>query len=87
MKNVRTEQLKTVIVMACDEYEQILSKIFNEKVIIHTDLDGIWYEVNADDDFEANLNACLANYFGVTEVTSIHADDCEEVGIWITYKT
>ena len=85
MKNVRTEQLRTVIVMACDEYEQVLSEIFNKKVIVHTDLDGIWYEVDADDDFE-NLNAHLANYFGVAEVSTVHADDCDYAGIWITYK-
>ena len=95
MKNVSERQLKTAIFLTVDEYETILKEIFSIKVIVHADLDGIWYETDErensnveDPDYVDNelLNE-LAKYFDVKEVTSVHADDCIcETGIWIIYK-
>lgn len=92
MKNVNKRQQKTCIFLSLEEYEKVLANIFGVTVIVHTDLDGIWYETapsRADmiaDDFENDINKHLAEYYDVKEVTSVHADDCDEVGIWIAYK-
>lgn len=35
---------------------------------------------------ETQICSLLATYFDVAEITSIHADDCDLVGVWIVYK-
>ena len=87
MKNVRENQLKTCIFLTTEELEEIMGKIFDTKVIIHCSLEGAWYEtplkdLDIDDD---TLCAELSEYFDVN-VTSMHIDDCEYVGVWVCYK-
>lgn len=36
-------------------------------------------------DWNEYITDTLSKYFDVT-VTSVHADDCEHLGIWICYK-
>ena len=87
MKNVKPTQLKTAICLTSDEYENVLQEIFGQKIVVHADLDGIWYEASSDDcDVDNNLLEKLKEYFDVNDVTSVHADDCEYVGIWIIYR-
>ena len=95
MKNVRPNQIKTAIFLTVAEYENILKEIFGFNVIVHTDLDGLWYEtgeilteeVEITDEVGSDLFCKLATYFDIKEITSLHADDCiDEVGIWIIYK-
>lgn len=86
MKNVRPEQLKTVIFMDCSEYEDVLFGIFGD-IRVHYDTDGLWYDQNNGENDIDDEMICdvLADYFGVKQITSIHADDCYYTGIWITY--
>lgn len=92
MKNVNKYQKKTCIFLTLEEYEEVLTHIFGTTIVVHTDLDGIWYETcpsradMIDDNFENSINNHLAKHYDVKEVTSVHADDCEKVGIWIAYK-
>lgn len=95
MKNVRPNQLKKVIFLTQEEYEEVLSEIYGTEIIVHPDLDGIWYEysdeayLNEEDGgvtIEGGLHERLAEYFDVEEVISIHCDDCDYVGIWIAIK-
>ena len=86
MKNVRATQMKTVIVLGCDEYEQIIADMYSDKVSVHLSLEGIWYE-SGDDLFDnETLFADLAKYFDVSNITSVHCDDCDYPGIWICYQ-
>ena len=88
MKNVRETQLKTAIFLELEEYEEILSTVYERTVRVHPDLDGIWYEAIPEEPHEDfnDIHEKLSKYFDV-EVNSIHADDCEyQVGIWIIYK-
>ena len=87
MKNVRENQLKTCIFLTTEELEEIMGKIFDTKVIIHCSLEGAWYETPLKD-LDINddtLCAELSEYFDVN-VTSIHIDDCEYIGVWVCYK-
>lgn len=43
--------------------------------------------MTSDDSLDTNiLHAKLTGYFDVKEITSIHSDDCDCIGVWITYK-
>lgn len=89
MKNVKACQLKKCIFLTVEEYEEVLSQIFETRVTVHADLDGIWYDADKNDtdvNCDDNLHVLLADHFCVSEVTSVHADDCDYVGIWICYK-
>lgn len=87
MKNVRENQLKKCILLTTEELEKLMSEIFETKVIVHCSLEGAWYEtplkdLDIDDD---TLCTELSKYFDVN-VTSIHIDDCEYIGVWVCYK-
>ena len=32
------------------------------------------------------LHKGLAKYFDVKEVTSVHIDDCDFIGVWVVYR-
>lgn len=85
MQNVRESQLKKCIFLTKDEFQEILETIYEAPVVVHPDLDGIWYESSVEID-DANLLVKLKEYYDVKEVTSIHCDDCDYVGIWVCYK-
>lgn len=86
MKNVRENQLKTCIFLSVDELQNILCDIYQQNIIIHSDLDGCWYESDQDLNIDDNdVCAELSKYFE-TNVTSIHIDDCESIGVWVCYK-
>ena len=88
MKNVRESQLKKCIFLTQTEMENILSKILNKIVTVNVDLYGLSACTEEDDggDIDNNyLCEILSKYFEVN-VTSIHIDDCDYVGIWVCYK-
>ena len=86
MKNVRPNQLKKCIFVDVEELQAILSAIYEEDIIVHISLDGMWYEGETDLDI-GDDDVCqeLSKYYDVN-VTSIHIDDCDYVGVWVVYK-
>lgn len=90
MRNVKEHQLKKAIVLSVEEYEEVLHEIFGVRIIVHADLDGIWYEFENDNEYNEDIDTALvenlAIYFDVNEITSIHCDDCDYCGIWIIYQ-
>ena len=87
MKNVRIDQLRTVIVISNEEFETIIKKTLGNDVNVEISLDGICISTDEDDIYWEETYAALAKYFDVTEVTSVHADDCDyPIGIWVVYK-
>lgn len=86
MKNVRENQLKKCIFLNQCDFQQILCEVFDTNVYIHYSLEGCWYEADNDLDISDN-DICveLSKYFDVN-VTSVHIDDCEDIGIWVVYK-
>lgn len=86
MKNVRTNQLKKCIFTDVEELQAILSAIYEEDIDVNISLDGLWYESKSDLDIgDSDVCQALSEYYDVN-VTSIHIDDCDYVGVWIVYK-
>ena len=88
MKNISPFSLKKCIFMEATEYEQLIRKVLNMNIKLQVELDGIWYEDQDDKELDISnelvMNA-LSNYFDVN-ITSIHIDDCDIIGVWICYK-
>lgn len=88
MKNMDKNSIRTSIVTDLDGYEHILSDAFGRPVSVELVYDGLEItdmvksrEVETDE-----IMKVLEGYFGVKEITSIHIDDEENVGVWITFK-
>lgn len=88
MKNVKDNQLKKCI---CKEYEEfkhdVLAALGND-VEVFCDCDGIYFECkwNGDAICTEEILAGMSKYYDIEEITSIHIDDCELLGVWICYK-
>lgn len=85
MKNVRENQLKKCIFLTEEQMNDILTEIYKVPVKVKFSVDGLWYDSKEDIDDET-LMKDLRDYFEVKDVTSIHIDDCDIVGIWVCYK-
>ncbi len=86
MQNVRKSQLKTCIFMTEEEFTDLGIQVFGAGFNPDIDLEGILCQVG-DDVIETEvLHTTLAKHFDVSEITSIHVDDCDYTGVWICYK-
>ena len=95
VKNVKDTQLKKCIFLTLNEYRELILELsLGLKDVKYEE--GIYYEDTAkayiDDvyleditDEGSGINEVLSEYFNV-EVTSVHTDDCDVVGVWICYK-
>lgn len=86
MKNVNDMQIKKCIFKELDEFKQDVAAFFGNDTTVECYDDGIVIEANEDALYTEEILAGLAKYYDVKEVTSIHIDDCEVVGLWIVYK-
>ena len=86
MKNVKDNQLKTCIFLTAEEFTGIVHETLGNDVIVEYTLEGL--DIYTDDNIVDvdELHEALQNHFGVQEITSIHMDDCDYVGVWIVYK-
>ena len=87
MKNA--ERFKKCILLTWEEFVVICENILkkpDDKLYIELSLDGIC--INYEDSTVTDDEVCskLASYFGVDKVTSFHADDFENAGVWIAYE-
>lgn len=79
-------RLKKCIFLMTEEFEEIIEEITDGKVYCNFD-DGVSFETQGDNwELVKSINAKLSEYFGVGEVTSIHDDGCDCMGVWIVYK-
>ena len=87
MKNIKPNQLKKCIFLTQTEMEQILTETLQKTVTVNVSLYGLepCTEDNDEDIDDCYLCNVLSGYFDVN-VTSIHIDDCEYVGVWVVYK-
>ena len=88
MKNARESQLKTCIFVELDEFRRVIAEVLGDDIRVQYDYEGISFECEDEEDIlcTEEVFAALQNYYGVREVTSVHADDCEVIGVWIAYK-
>ena len=82
MKNARESQLKKCIFLLADEFKEI-----TEGLGIQTDTgwEGVFFSKGEEDIDDGDVYKALSEYFGV-EVTSVHCDDCDYMGVWVVYK-
>jgi hypothetical protein len=86
MKNVRPNQLKKCIFLDDEEFTAIVQAVFdNENIKVDYTLEG--FDIYADEDWVevGDLYEKLGEYFDVN-VTSVHIDTCDYVGVWVVYK-
>lgn len=86
MKNVRKNQLKKCICVEAQEFTDIVHEILGEDVNVEYTLEGL--DVYTDEkciDMD-DLCAKLTEYFDVKEVTSVHTDHHDYVGVWVVYR-
>lgn len=88
MKNVKEWQKKTCIFMETEEFDDIIRYLFGKEVETEYSLEGIWIGYQNGDAWidEAEIESGLAEFFDVKEVTSIHIDDWDPMGVWICYR-
>ena len=86
MKNINKHSLKTCIFLDENEFTEILSNIFSGEITVDCDYEGIRVEHDGECINSDELFWKLEEYFDVARITSLHIDDCDTVGIWITYK-
>lgn len=79
MKHPKLRKPVTSIVMLVDEFEELCKAAYGRPVTVTCEMDGI--SIDAEED----VNKTLSAYLDKT-VTSVHMDDCEPAGVWITYK-
>ena len=85
MKNVRENQLKKCIFKEYDEFKRDVWEILGDDVEISCDYDGIYFECDDEALYTEEVLTGMSKYYDV-EVTSIHIDDCEVIGVWICYR-
>ena len=83
MKNVKPNQLKKAIFYTLDEFRELVYELCGEDADVDFDYDGLSFS-DGDGNYQGVTEA-LEEYFNVT-ITSIHADDCDYVGVWIIYR-
>lgn len=89
MKNVRESQLKKCIFMELDVFTKLIEDITDGLLTVEYE-DGIYTTStqkaeDTDTWWNENILETLSKHFDV-EVTSLHSDNCEYVGVWICYK-
>ena len=88
MKNVKENQLKKCIFMEVDEFQKVFVNVFGEynentnEIDVEFDIvDGIYFCGISNKDVYTELS----KYFDIN-ITSIHIDDFDTIGVWICYK-
>lgn len=84
MKNVRKNQLKKCIFVELEEFEEVVKEAVGNDVEVECD-EGLYFETDEDIVSTEKVLEGLSEYYDV-EVTSVHADDCDVIGIWVCYK-
>lgn len=85
MKNIKEHQLKKCIFMETYEFDEIIRQVFGVEYVVEFSLDGMSI---GNDEFSLDnetINKELSKYFDCN-ITSIHMDDCDEIGVWICYE-
>ena len=87
MKNVRSNQLRTCILVSFEQLEEIITKRFGPHVTVNCTLEGLDIYTETETLEDDVICEYLTEYFDVEKVTSFHIDDCEiQIGVWIVYK-
>ena len=85
---IRPEWKKNCLCLGYEEFEALCIKATSvDDLRFHYDMDGLWIEESAEKEDEYDLEkviAALTEAMGIN-ITSIHIDDCDMIGVWIVY--
>ena len=89
MKNIRENQLKTCMFMYLEEFKDLIHKVTDGLKAVDYEF-GLFYLCTEKADetgtyWNEDIKVTLSKYFDIT-VTSIHADDWDDTGVWIVYE-
>lgn len=82
MKNAEDYRLKKCIFLEARKFCDIMDSL---GIQAETGFEGIFYSKNDDDIDDEEVYKALSGYFDVN-VTSVHCDDCDYMGVWVVYK-
>lgn len=88
-RDFRTGPTVSCKVLSADEFRLLLEEIYaDEGLTVYLDFsaDGLYIGLGEDDLPAEDLHERIAEALGVSEVTSIHIDDCEPTGVWIAFR-
>ena len=90
MRNTENYSLKKCIFMTLDEFDDLILELTKGLMCVEYEPDGFFYSDTEKTEeigirWDGDIEETLSKYFDVT-VTSVHADDCDEPGIWVCYK-
>ena len=76
MKNVKASMKKKAVFLELDKFEELVEELTNGENTVYVE----YGDVTLDD----GVLEKIAEYYDVN-ITSIHADCCDVVGIWLIY--
>lgn len=90
MRNIKNEILKKCIFISFEDFKSLVEKVTDGLLTAGYDLEGIWYEATNKAEAEGvywqeDIEETLSKYYDI-EITSIHADDCDDIKVWICYQ-
>lgn len=71
-----------------DEFEQVIKCLLGDDVVVDVDFGELYFESKQNEDEGIDTETiykALSSYYNV-DVTSIHTDGCEYLGVWIAYN-
>lgn len=74
------------MVFSPDEFRELLNEIYETTVYVDFGVDGIYIDEDDEPADIESLHERLAGKLSVDEVTSIHIDDYEPCGVWVSFK-
>ena len=78
--------LKKCIFMPYQNFTRLIKHLIGSDVDVTYELDGMTISSENHEIQNEDVHKELAKYFEVAEVTSIHCDDCDDIGVWIVCK-
>ena len=79
---------KTCLFMEGWLFEELLKNITDYPISCLFEMDGVTFTRDDSGDCVSEETVCdlLAEHFGLEEVTSVHLDNCLQLGVWIVYR-
>ena len=85
MRNITKNQLKKAIFLRLGDFEDVVEKAMPDVQVSYCE-ETLFYDAEPDRNVEKDeIYEALSKYFCVN-VTSVHTDGYEDVGVWIAYQ-
>lgn len=88
IKHVKDYDLKKCIFKDLERFEEDVKEAIGKNATVEyvDSISGIEIHQNGRSLSTNEVTEALKRYYNVHQVTSYHADDCDVIGVWISYK-